>query len=44
VESFLYFYCKLCDEVFKVGKVIEKDEAVRSKVKENYENRYGKGI
>lgn len=44
IESILYFYCKLCDEVFKVNKSIEKDEATKNKVKENYGNRYGKGI
>ena len=44
VESFLYFYFKLCDEVFKVNRSIEKDESTRDKVKENYEHRYGKKI
>ena len=44
VESFLYHYCPLCDTVFKVNRSIEKDESIRSKVKENYKNRYGKSI
>lgn len=44
VESFLYFYCKLCDEVFKPNKSVVKDDTTRNKVKENYGNRYGKGL
>lgn len=44
IESFLYFYCNLCNTVFKMNKSIEKDELIRNKVKENYENKYGKSI
>ena len=44
VESFLYYYCPLCDTVFKVNRSIEKDESIRNKVKEHYGNKYGKGI
>ena len=44
VESLLYYYCPLCDTVFKINRAVEKDESTRNKVKENYEYRYGKGI
>ena len=44
IESLLYRYCNLCDIVFKLNKSIEKDELIRDKVKENYGNKYGKGI
>ena len=44
IESLLYFYCNLCDTVFKLNKSIENDKSIRDKVKESYGKKYGKGI